>query len=46
MAEDRITDSNFSNIRAITPLLLRNPDTTICSYNVTTHGHIYSVYVS
>ena len=38
MAEDRIYNSNFSNIRAITPLLLNNSDRTI-----TTRGHIYSV---
>ena len=31
MAEDRINNSNFSNIRAITPLLLSNPDRTICA---------------
>ena len=31
MAEDRINISNFSNIRAITPLLLSNPDRTICA---------------
>ena len=31
MAEDGINNSNFSNIRAITPLLLRNPDKTICA---------------
>ena len=29
MAEDRIDNSNFSNIRAVTPLLLRNSDKTI-----------------
>ena len=31
MAEDRINNSNFSNIRTITPLLLSNPDKTICA---------------
>ena len=29
MAEDRINNSSFSNIRAITPLLLSNPDKTM-----------------
>ena len=29
MAEDGIINSNFSNIRVVTPLLLRNPDKTI-----------------
>ena len=31
MAEDGINNSNFTNIRAITPLLLRNPGKTICA---------------
>ena len=33
MAEDGITNynSNFSNLRAINLLLLRNPDKTICA---------------
>ena len=31
MAEDRINNSNYSNIRAITPLLLSNPGITICA---------------
>ena len=31
MAEDAINNSNFSNIRAISPLLLTNPDKTICA---------------
>ena len=31
LAEDRINHSNFSNIRAITPLVLRNPDKTSCT---------------
>ena len=39
MAVDGINNSSFSNIRAITPLLLRNPDY-MC---INTRGHIYSV---
>ena len=31
MAERGINDSNFSKIRAITPLLLRNPGKIICA---------------
>ena len=31
MAEDGIDNSRFSNIRVITPLLLRNPEKTLCA---------------
>ena len=41
MAVDRTNNSNFSNIRAITPLLLSNPDNTICAYP---HVVIYIQY--
>ena len=40
MAEDRINNSNFSNIRAIAPLLLSNPD------NIYVHNHTWSYIFS
>ena len=41
MAEDGINNSNFSNIRAISPLLLMSPDKTISTYS---HVVIYTRY--